>query len=452
MNVRGIGSLAFLSLTVLVAGCAVGPEGAEKPVLEVHLLSSFENEEQMVGWSGGEGVTVTRVGKEATAGARSLEVALPENVSAGLEYYPKEGDWSRFTSLRMDVVYPYEDRLTMAIRLDDAESSDYRTRYNRDDGTLALVPGRSEIELPMRALASGQPGCRGLDLRRIRALYLFPLGEHPERTFYVDNVRLEALNPEAFPSTKQIDGFEVAGELAWQPSEGVQVAPSEEHATEGERSLRVRFSQDAWPGISLTGVPQSWLLYDWLLFDVYNAAEDAMMLAVWVGDGAQKATVATALAPGENHIRIPLDLLSSLRLRTITGLGISVNQPASGTELFVDNIRLRRSESGPAPAEEAPGERPSATLELDYSALASVARDTGFLTNVHVKGEGGREQLIRIRPVEKGVAKHTVRVRPGRVIVSSFFLDDGTWFFDTRTVEVTEAGTVVRYEPGDFAH
>lgn len=450
MTGRLMAASAALCLVMGLLGCVDGPESERGTVSAERLLSSFEDDGEMVGWAAGSGVTMERSGEHATEGNRALRVTLPENGLAGVECQLGEGDWSGYTSLRMDVVYPYQDRLVLAVRVDDADSSNYATRFNLDDGSITLTPGRNEIEISMRELASGRPGSRGVDLTRIRSLYLFPLGDRPERTIFLDNVRLEALDLRAFPSPAVIDGFEEAGRLeAWQVSEGVQVAPSTEQATEGERSLRVRLPGEPWPGVSLFDLPRNWLPYDWLLLDVYNDTDDTMMVGVWVRDGVSKVTVATVLRPGANRIQIPVDFLSQLRLRTINGLCLFVSQPAADTVLYVDNIRLER---WPVAAAGAEAPAPSASLVLDYSSLASVARNTPFLANVYLKGSGEGSQVVRLRPVERDLTRHTLAVTPGPLVVSSFFLDHGTWFFNTRTVEVAGAETTVRYEPGDFAH
>jgi len=448
----GLVLVALLAPAALLLGCTAGPQRAND-VRETLLLSGFEDDGQLAGWAGGPGVAVESSGEKATEGSRALRVTVPENSTAGVEYHPADGDWSPYTSLRMDIFYPYDDRLVMAVRVDDADSSDYAGRYNLDDGSLVLVPGRNEIELPMRSLASGRPGCRGLDLRRIRNLYLFPLGEHPERTFFVDNVRLEALDPRAFPSPALIDGFEEAGGLArWQVSEGVQVAPAEEQVTEGEWALRVRLPGGASPGITLSGPPRNWLPYDWLLLDIYNDADDTMMLGLRVRDGLGEVTVATVLRPGANRVRIPMDLFSSLRLRTVTGLSIFVSQPASGTVLYLDNIRLARQSVGPAGRQGSGDAIGAAPLTLDYGRLASVARSTGFLANLYVDGSGDERRLVRLRPLEKKLARHSLAVPKGRVVVSSFFLDRDTWHFNTQAVVVAGPETTVLYEPGDFGY
>ncbi len=44
------------------------------------------------------------------------------------------------------------------------------------------------------------------------------------------------------------------------------------------------------------------------------------------------------------------------------------------------------------------------------------------------------------------------RVSKGTVVVSSFFLDHDTWYFNTQAVVVAGPETTVRYEPGDFGH
>jgi hypothetical protein len=418
-------------------------------VKAVEVLGDFESDAQSAEWSGGEGVKVERVAEQATAGRFALRVTVPENGAVGVECHLRDGDWSRFTSLRMDVVNPSQDRLVMALRVDDEKSSDYVSRYNWDDGTLVLVPGRTEVEVPMRALASGRPGSRGLDLFHVRGFFLFPLGSHPERAFYLDNVRLEALDPRRFPAKAMIDGFEGEGRLGlWQVSEGVEVAPSGEHVTEGRRSLRVRLPGGPWPGISIFSLPRNWLPYDWLVLDVYNESDDVLALGLWVRDGADKVTVEMSLRPGANQFRIPMDLFSSLRLRQVTGLCLFVCQPAPGTVIYVDNVRLEQQPASSLSREDLSALPGQVTLILDFGGLAAVARNTGFLANLYF--DGGRK-LLRLRPTDRTVVRQSLALPPGRVKVSSFFLDHGTWFLDTRTVDITGGGATLRYEPRDFA-
>lgn len=438
----------------VLTGCAGGPEVSREPASEVRLLSSFENEEEMVGWSAYGGAAVERVAGGATAGSRSLRVTVPENAPAGVVYLCQVSDWRPYTSLRMDVIYPYEDRLALALRVEDAGSTDPASRFELEGGSLLLRPGRNEIEVPMRALASGRPGCRGLDLARIRSLTLFVPGEHPQRTFHLDNVRLEAVKPGAVPAAALIDGFEEPARLeAWRAAEGVKLTASDEHVTEGSVSLRVRLPGEDRPGFSLSDLRRrNWLPYEWLALDLYNDTDDAVRGEVWVRDAAAGVTVAVTLRPGANHLRLPLDLFSGLRLRAVRELGIRVRRPAAGSTFYLDNVRLERwpVRGGSEGASSAGTE--SAPLRLDYRALASLSRRTGFLANVYVAGVDSGPRLHRLRPTDKAAVEHTLTVPPGRLRVSSFFLGRDVWYLDTREVEVTEAGASVRYEPGDFAH
>jgi hypothetical protein len=451
MKKTGTEFLALLSLVaaLLVGGCAGGPQAGGAPAKAVVVLGDFESDAQLADWSGGEGVKVERVAEQATAGRFALRVTVPENGTAGVECHPRDGDWSRFTSLRMNVVNPSPDRLVMALRVDDEKSTDYVSRYNWDDGSLVLLPGRNEVEVPMRALASGRPGSRGLDVSHIRAFLLFPLGNHPERAFYLDNVRLEALDLSKFPAKAMIEGFEGEGRLGlWQLSEGVEVTPASEHHTEGSRSLRVRLPGGSWPGMSIFSLPRNWLPYDWLALDVYNESDDVLALGLWVRDGADKVTVAMSLRPGANQFRIPMDLFSTLRLRRVSGLCLFVSQPAPGTVIYVDNVRLEQEPVSSVTAQEFSALPGAPILTLDYTSLSAVARNTGFLANLYPKG--GR-QLLRLRPTDRAVVTQSLPVPVRDVEVSSFFLDHDTWFLDTRTVEITGSEATLRYEPRDFA-
>jgi len=456
----GLLTLLSLAAALLVAGCAGGPQAGGALAKAVAVLGDFESDQQLADWSGGEGVKVERVAEQATSGRFALRVTVPENGTVGVECHPSDGDWSSFTSLRMEVVIDnlYQEGLVMGLRVDDEKSTDYVSRHNWDDGSLVLFPlrGGNEIEVPMRALASGRPGSRGLDLAHIRGFFLFPLGKHPAQSFYLDNVRLEALDLTKFPAKAMIEGFEGEGRLAlWQLSEGVEVTPASEHHTEGSRSLRVKLPGGSWPGMSISSLPRNWLPYDWLSLDVYNESSDVLAFGLWVRDasvavppGSDKVTVAMSLRPGANQFRIPMDLFSSLRLRQVGGLCLFVSQPAPGTVIYVDNVRLEQEPVSSVNAEEFLSLPGAPVLTLDYSSLSAVARNTGFLANLYPKG--GR-QLLRLRPTDRAVVRQSLPVPVRDVEVSSFFLDHGTWFLDTRTVEITGSEATLRYEPRDFA-
>jgi hypothetical protein len=79
-----------------------------------------------------------------------------------------------------------------------------------------------------------------------------------------------------------------------------------------------------------------------------------------------------------------------------------------------------------------------------------MARNTGFLANVYLDCEKDELRVVRLRPVDTTADRHILAVPKGTVVVSSFFLDHGTWYLNNRTVEVVGAETTVRYEPGDF--
>jgi hypothetical protein len=155
-----------------------------------------------------------------------------------------------------------------------------------------------------------------------------------------------------------------------------------------------------------------------------------------------------SLRPGANQFRIPMDLFSSLHLRQVAGLCLFVSQPAPGTVIYVDNIRLEQQPASPLSREDLATLPGDLTLILDFDSLSAVARNTGFLANLYFEGAG---KVLRVRPTDRAAAKMQAEVPVPDVVVSSFFLDHGTWFLDTRTVEVTRGKTTLRYEPRDFA-
>jgi len=446
-------SASVYAAVLVVSAFAFGCAGEPSPVVEltdVHAPNSFETEERAAGWMGGEGVTVARSREHASRGRWSLKVTIPGNRMSGLEYYPSNQDWSGYTLLSLDVHWPSTQAgpLRLGLRVDDAQSEGYATRFNLDDGSIALVPGDNTIELSMRELASGRPGTRGLDLRHIKALYLFPVGEHPEVTFYVDNVRFELREAEPRPDVVVIEQFENADRLRhWDASEGVCLDLTEEHATRGAKALKLTLPAGPYPGVSTSRIPENWLPYEWLRLDVFNTGADTMHLGLWARDAAgTKVTVGTVLGSGPNDIRIPVDVFSALRLRQVKTVCLFVTQPSADTTIVVDNLRLERRAAATVYPETLKGP----TVILDYQALKALRRNSGFLANVYTSDGGGPARLLRLRPTEKHLVKQAVAVPAGEAVVSSFFLDHGTWFLNTRTIDVPTSGVTVRYEPGDF--
>lgn len=131
---------------------------------------------------------------------------------------------------------------------------------------------------------------------------------------------------------------------------------SPEHATSGGSSLAVVFHpapagvDDSYPGLSLTGFDPDWTRFGTLVFDAHNPGDVTLGLRVRVDDRRDAAGddwfwQVTPLAPGDNHVAIPLARLRTrggrpLRLRDIQAVMFYLANPPNKRAIYLDNLRL----------------------------------------------------------------------------------------------------------------
>jgi hypothetical protein len=127
---------------------------------------------------------------------------------------------------------------------------------------------------------------------------------------------------------------------------------SDGHAAHGRRSLRLELYPSAYPGISPLIEDNNWQGYGTLAFDIYNAEDKELNIAVRIDDRddapdyKDRYNQGFKLVPGANQIKIPLnDLITSgtnrkLDLKKIRALIIFMINPSEKATLYVDYIRL----------------------------------------------------------------------------------------------------------------
>ncbi len=135
--------------------------------------------------------------------------------------------------LKADVYNPQDHVVQFGVRIDDAKSTSYGTRYN-DDG-VAVAPGKSTFEINITNLT--RSNARSVTDRQpldVGSLKLFSFFMHPSKTPYVlyfDNVRLEGSGLPKVEGLRAFDfgpsksavypGFEgVSEQTAWSPQRG----------------------------------------------------------------------------------------------------------------------------------------------------------------------------------------------------------------------------------------
>ena len=132
---------------------------------------------------------------------------------------------------------------------------------------------------------------------------------------------------------------------------------SSEHVTSGTNSLEVTFypgppgADENYPGLSFTAFDRNWSRYRTLVFDAFVPGEKAIRLRLRIDDQespdyADRFNATIPLAPGGNHIVIPLATLISsgskrpLNLGSIRDVMFFLSNPLERFTVFLDRIRV----------------------------------------------------------------------------------------------------------------
>jgi len=152
---------------------------------ETLLLSSYETDADIAAW----GNAAQRSAEHATHGEHSAKIVNAGDSYAGIgSANLRPSDWSGYDVMAVDVFNPQDGPVTFAIRIDDAQSRDYGSRYNRENFTCP--PGRSTFELNITGLpTSNRLTPRKIDVANLKLISIFTLPGKPV-TLYFDNLRL----------------------------------------------------------------------------------------------------------------------------------------------------------------------------------------------------------------------------------------------------------------------
>lgn len=176
--------------------CVLLVVSAELPAQKSKVLTDFEDEAQLKVMRGSEeegyaDLELSSFSEAVTSGTYALKVTFHKNIMyPGIAGNPPGGfltDWQGYDYVRLDVYNPAPKLLSCGIRIDDAQSTGYPTRYN---GGVTLRPGPSTIELHLPSLKV-QDGSRDLDLGRITAFMIFFVDPKEDVVLYFDHLRLE---------------------------------------------------------------------------------------------------------------------------------------------------------------------------------------------------------------------------------------------------------------------
>jgi len=159
------------------------------------LLSGFEDETAPLQWDT-QGASVERVSQNATQGRWALQVTFGQGRYPGLlleRGSPLLTGWDNYDFLRLDVFNPQPDPVGLTVRVDDAESMNFGSRYNEG---FIMRPGKNTIELAVHRLRTSDHK-RNLDASRLKQFMIFASDVRSPLVLFLDNLRLEKSPPAA---------------------------------------------------------------------------------------------------------------------------------------------------------------------------------------------------------------------------------------------------------------
>jgi len=190
-------------LAVLIGAAAGLALSAEAAGPKVELLAGFEP-------PAGKGVAFDGeiVKAHATEGAHALKMTNTGKGFTSIDIADKAllRKFTDYVLFKVDVYNPTDGVIRYAMRVDDAKSKGYGSRYN--DEHFVAPPGRSLLELNVTSLLrSGSKNFHArdkLDTSQLTLLKVFMLPSHPG-TLYFDNVRLESSGLPAVAGLRAFD-------------------------------------------------------------------------------------------------------------------------------------------------------------------------------------------------------------------------------------------------------
>ena len=281
--------------------------------------------------------------------------------------------------LLVDVLNPQDKPVTMGIRMDDAQSSNYATRYNNDG--YVVQPGKSTIDLDYSKLkVSG--GGRELDPAAI-GLLLFMLHPGPNAdALFFDNMRFApvgapvAVEKPAAASTPPPPA--PAAPAAAAPAKASPSGPAllssfepggpnwvkggtavKEHATDGEYSCKIECDGKGFTGISIDDPAALRRFKDYALLhiDIFNPQSTPMGFGCRIDDaksvsyGTRYNDDACMAPPGKSTFEVNLTGLTKSNARNfaerdrvdLATLKLVTLFTSQQGALFFDNVRLDAS-------------------------------------------------------------------------------------------------------------
>jgi hypothetical protein len=156
---------------------------------DARLLTGFEDESSLRQWEL-QDASAERVEQHATEGRDALQLTLSPGQYPGVllpRGSPLLTGWDGYDFARLDVFNPQAAPVTLTVRIDDAHSVNFSSRYNDD---FVMRPGRNTLELPLRRLQTSDHQ-HNLDVSQLKQLMIFASDVRSPIVLFFDNLRLE---------------------------------------------------------------------------------------------------------------------------------------------------------------------------------------------------------------------------------------------------------------------
>jgi hypothetical protein len=179
-----VGVLMLVSLLPL--GRALVDEVQARMAFPV--LAAFDAPFELDRWSGGADHGITRPPFEPHNPMLAIRFLTDRYSGVSLNHFPR--DWRGFKAFAFRAYNPEATPIPVVCRINDRrhnqEGHRYRDRFNR---RLTLLPGWSQIRLPIEEIAAALAG-RRMDLDDVLQVGLFTISLPAPRRLYLDDVRL----------------------------------------------------------------------------------------------------------------------------------------------------------------------------------------------------------------------------------------------------------------------
>ena len=443
--------VAHLAAATWLTGCA-GPARRAHLVAESRWACTFEDGTAQ-GWEGTGGGSVRVSDEHAASGRKSLRADLPPGPYPGIGIdFKTPQDWSRCQALRFRVFHAAGGTVTVCVRVDDADSKDFSTRYNNDMDPHRLVAGDNEVEVPIAALRQGGFLSRGLDVSRIRTIRVFSIGVKSPVTLFFDAFSLVCQKPSG-PDVLAVADLG-ASPPKWSARDGAIARAAASPSGTGQ-ALEVELPAGSpYPGVSFAVAERNWLSHDLLSFEAHCPpdAPSPQSIALKIVDAVGRSqTVACPLRKGTSSICIPLEMVSSVSLGRVAEAVIFAAKPPVKEVLHLSAPLLRRTNLvGHSTVRDAKAADPALTLDMtDFN----VPRNTCFLAMVYIPLADGTTRVVRCNSPNRGELKYALSsdafagYAAGKPVqVWLYVSDHGSWCWWHRTVSYEGKPLVVRFE------